>query len=305
MNPGLRIVVESYKTEVPVSIVHGGAGSKRNPDAGVWEVLGKASRVGLEKASGDLLEATVLSVEVLEDSCLLNAGRGSVLDYNGGISMDAGIMDGVSVKYGSVAGVKYPLHPIRLAYIVMRETAHNFIVGIEADLLAARMGLKKHPGPCDNRLEQWVTARANPLPIHLELNRHLVEGDTVGSVVVGVNKVVVGVSTGGIFLKLPGRVGDSPVIGGGFYSTGKIGVVATGLGEIISRGLLSYRIASAYESSGVEGVKSEFERFTEKYGCGTAGFILGSITGEVVAGYNTEFMPWTYCSISGCVNNKG
>ncbi|MEB3799051.1 MAG: isoaspartyl peptidase/L-asparaginase [Desulfurococcales archaeon] len=301
----MRIVVESYKTGTPVTIVHGGAGAKRNPNAEVWEVLRKAAIVGLEKASTDPLEATVLSVEVLEDSCLLNAGRGSVLDYNGGISMDAGIMDGVSVKYGAVAGVKYPLHPIRLAYIVMEETAHNFLVGMEADLLAARMGLKRHPGPCDNRVEQWVTARSKPLPKHLGLNKHLVEGDTVGSVVVGENKAVVGVSTGGIFLKLPGRVGDSPLIGSGFYSTGKVGVVATGLGEIISRGLLSYRIASAYESSGEEGVRREFERFTEKYGLGTAGFILGSIEGEVVAGYNTEFMPWTYCSEGRCVNNRG
>ncbi len=301
----MRIVVESYKTGIPVAIVHGGAGAKRNPNAEVWEVLRKASSVGLEKASADPLEATVLSVEVLEDSCILNAGRGSVLDYNGGISMDAGIMDGVSVKYGAVAGVKYPLHPIRLAYIVMKETAHNFLVGMEADLLAARMGLKRHPGPCDNRVEQWVTARAESFPKHLELNRHLVEGDTVGSVVVVVNKAMVGVSTGGIFLKLPGRVGDSPLIGSGFYSTGKVGVVATGLGEIISRGLLSYKIASAYESTRVDGVRSEFERFTEKYGSGTAGFILGSITGEVVAGYNTEFMPWTYCTTDRCVNNKG
>ncbi len=301
----MRIVIESYRTGTPVTIVHGGAGSKRNPDAGVWEILRKASSVGLEKALTDPLEATVLSVEVLEDSCILNAGRGSVLDYNGGISMDAGIMDGTSIKYGAVAGVKYPLHPIRLAYIVMRGTAHNFLVGMEADLLAARMGLKRHPGPCDNRVEQWITARGKPLPKHLESNKHLIEGDTVGSIVVGVKKSVAGVSTGGIFLKLPGRVGDSPLIGGGFYSTANVSVVATGLGEIISRSLLSYKISSAYESSGVEGVRREFERFTEKYGSGTAGFILGSITGEVVAGYNTEFMPWTYCSTDGCVNNKG
>jgi beta-aspartyl-peptidase (threonine type) len=301
----MDIIINSYKTEVPSTIVHGGAGARRDPDPSIWDVLRKAASIGLEKSLIDPVEATVMSVEVLEDSCILNAGRGSVLDYNGGISMDAGIMDGVSVKYGAVAGVRYPLHPIRLAYIVMNKTAHNFIVGIDADLVAAKMGLRRHPGPCSNRVKQWAEARKKPLPKHLEPNKQLADGDTVGSVVVGTDKVVVGVSTGGIFLKLPGRVGDSPLIGGGFYSTGKVGVVATGLGELISRYLLSYRLASAYESSGLEGVKAEFRRFTEKYGSGTAGFILGSLSGEVIAGYNTEFMPWIYCSANECANNSG
>ncbi|MCE4605995.1 MAG: isoaspartyl peptidase/L-asparaginase [Desulfurococcales archaeon] len=300
---GLQIVLKHCTLTTPVAIVHGGAGTWKAAPIEVWEVLDKAVMIGVENSSKSALEGAVLSVEKLEDTCLLNAGRGSVLDYYGNISMDAGLMDGVSRKYGAVANVHYPLHPIRLAYIIMNQTAHNFLAGMEADLFASQLGLTRHPGPCENRINQWVESRSKPLRPHLEANRKWLESDTVGGIVSDGNLVAVGVSTGGISLKMPGRVGDSPLIGGGFYSTGKVGVIATGIGELISRYLLSYRLALAFEEGGYSAVSKVFNEFTDKYGYGTAGFILGSNKGDVITGYNTEFMPWKACDKERCIGN--
>jgi beta-aspartyl-peptidase (threonine type) len=300
----MNIILTYEKLLPPLAIVHGGAGARKVVPHEVWDILRRAAEAGVKASGKNVLENVVLSVEVLEDNCYLNAGRGSVLDYYGNISMDAGLMDGVSRKYGAVANVRYPLHPIRLAYIVMTETAHNFLAGIEADIFASNIGLKKHPGPCENRVKQWVEYKRKPLPPHLEANRKWLESDTVGSVTVNYNSVGVGVSTGGLSLKMPGRVGDSPIIGGGFYSTGKVGVVSTGIGEIISRHLLSYRLAVAFEDGGYDKVVKVFSEFTSKYGEGTAGFILGTISGDIIAGYNTEFMPWMACNHSRCTGNN-
>ncbi|MEB3755998.1 MAG: isoaspartyl peptidase/L-asparaginase [Desulfurococcales archaeon] len=300
----MQIFLKHTNLTTPISIVHGGAGARKIVPAEVWEVLNKAAMRGVENSGNSPLEQVVLSVEKLEDTCLLNAGRGSVLDYYGNISMDAGLMDGISRKYGAVANVHYPLHPIRLAYIIMTQTAHNFLAGIEADIFASKLGLTKHPGPCVNRINQWLEFKSKPLRPYLEANKRWLESDTVGGIVSHEDLVAVGVSTGGISLKMPGRVGDSPLIGGGFYSTGKVGVVATGFGELISRHLLSYRLAIAFEEGGYNAVSKVFRDFTDKYGYGTAGFILGSTSGDIIAGYNTEFMPWVACNKEMCIGNN-
>ncbi|MCE4614721.1 MAG: isoaspartyl peptidase/L-asparaginase [Desulfurococcales archaeon] len=300
----MEIVLKHSRLTPPIAVVHGGAGARKVVPGEVWDILSKSAEEGVRNSKKSALERVVLSVEVLEDTCLLNAGRGSVLDYYGNISMDAGLMDGKSRKYGAVANVHHPLHPIRLAHIIMTNTAHNFLAGIEADLFASKLGLTRHPGPCENRMKQWLDLKSKPLRPYLEANKKWLESDTVGGIASHNNIVAVGVSTGGLSLKMPGRVGDSPVIGGGFYSTGKVGVVATGIGELISRYLLSYRLASAFEDGGYNATVKVFRDFTDKYGVGTAGFILSSIDGDIVAGYNTEFMPWSACNLEGCIDNN-
>ncbi len=296
----MKIYVERIE-DLPVIVNHGGAGSWRESDPKIDEILRSSAFQGLNRSREDLVEAVVEAVEVLEDTCLLNAGKGSSLDYYGGISMDAGVMDGAHMDYGAVSNVSYPLHPIRLAFIVLRETAHTFLTGWGADILAAIKGLAPHPDPCRDRIEKWIKAREHGMPSYLKANEKFLKGDTVGAVIVTDDNAVAAVSTGGLMLKMPGRVGDSPLVGGGFYSTGKTGVVATGIGEYISRFLLSYRIAIAYEDSGVNGVKKVFANFTDLFGAGSAGFILASADGVVIAAYNTEYMPWKVCSEKRCI----
>ena len=299
-----------FRCEKPIVIVHGGAG-RWNVDEEtkmrVLEVLKNAARSGLEAIlrGGNAVEAVVSSVKVLENSGLFNAGIGSVLNLFGEVEMDAGIMDGKTLRAGGVAAVTRPKHPIELARIVMEKTDHVLLVGRGADRLADLFGLEPRPP-----IPQRVLERYRELVKNLDSVRYWKKlkdllrivapmvSDTVGAVALDMDgNVAAAASTGGVWLKLPGRVGDSPIPGAGFYADNRGGgASATGLGEtIVMTSLTRFAVELMIRGKSAEEACIEaITELTRRFGTDTAGIIAIDVRGEIASVHNTEYMPFAY-----------
>lgn len=233
----------------PIILVHGGAGlrSMTRPRAAC---LKQALETGhdLLRSGSSALEAVEAAIRVLEASGLFNAGRGSNRQLDGAQRMDASIMDGRDLRAGAVASIEDVLHPISAARLVMNETAHVLLVGEWATRLATHFNLERQ-APTAQKTQQskkrgLAAARSErTLRIYREMTESgLVARKTLGQETVGAvgldqrGTVAAGASTGGVDIMLPGRVGDTPLIGCGVYADNKSGAVSmTGLGESIIR----------------------------------------------------------------------
>ncbi len=183
----------------------------------------------LDRGSSALV-AVEQTIRVLERSGLFNAGKGAHLQLDGVRRMDASIMEGECLRAGAVASIEGVIHPISAARLVMEETDHVLLVGPMATKFARHFKMERHRLQTPTRrlsygamLRQRSSAR----------DRH----GTVGAVALDrTGTVAAGASTGGIARMLPGRVGDTPIIGCGVYADSKSGAVSmTGLGEGIIR----------------------------------------------------------------------
>jgi beta-aspartyl-peptidase (threonine type) len=206
--------------------VHGGAGRVRN-EGGIIPALGKALDIGIELVrAGDPVSAAVEALAFMEETGLFNAGKGAVPNSEGRVQMDAGIMDGRSLKVGAV-GAAYLQSPIRAALDVMIKTPHSLIAG----------GNGMHgSGIVDS-------------------------GDTIGAVAATDDGwYVAASSTGGVRGKMPGRIGDAAIAGAGFYALNKTGATAlTGIGEQNMRVLTAFRIVNLMkEESALEALIDSF-----------------------------------------------
>jgi L-asparaginase / beta-aspartyl-peptidase len=209
----------------PAIIVHGGAGRIQDEelpqrlegckDAALagWKIL---------KQGGSALDAAEAAVVVLEDNPLFNAGTGSTLNSLGKVEMDAAIMEGSTLSAGAVAAVQRIKNPIKLARRVMEDGRHVLLACEGAQSFARQIGFPE----CAPEL----------LIVETERKRWEEKHGTVGCVTLdGAGRIAVATSTGGIFKKLPGRVGDSPLLGCGTYADELGGVSCTGHGEAIMR----------------------------------------------------------------------
>lgn len=179
----------------------------------------------------DALEAGVHLVE--SDPNVDSVGRGGYLNAKGELELDAAVMDGDTLRMGCVAGVRGFAHPVSIARKVMEETVHSILVGIGAEEFARKMGIPEAP------VDYMVTAAARKA-----WEEKLQEGhDTIGAVALDIHgSMGVAMSTSGANGKVPGRVGDTPIVGSGFYvESGVGGAAATGLGEDIMRTCLAFR----------------------------------------------------------------
>jgi len=299
----------------PVIAVHGGAGDWRvvfeaasrwglvlNEDL-VLDAVRGAALEGLKvlEAGGSALDAVVEAVRYMEDSGVFNAGVGSALDASGGISMDAGVMYSEGPRAGAVASVTYPRNPVVLARRVMELSDHVILCCGPADRLAQRLGLPRHPGPSPRARALWSLIkerlesgeppswwRRSPLAARL-----LAVGDTVGAVAVDSRgRLAAAVSTGGVTYKLPGRIGDSPVPGAGFYATPQAAAAATGVGEAILLSGLTLR-AVLLVSTGIpaaEAGSAALAAMKAMTGLG-GGLVIVGRGGEAAALFNTASMP--------------
>jgi beta-aspartyl-peptidase (threonine type) len=182
----------------------------------------------------------------MEDNPVFNAGRGSTLNLLGQVEADAGIMDGETRKGAGVALLHRTKNPIRLAKIVMEKTDHALLAGIGAERLGEASGLPKDNLKIPERVYEWKQVK-QPFGkgdlVDLPENPRLIQskgqslvGDTVGALAIDQNGLAAADSTGGVSLKLPGRIGDSPIIGAGFFADNRLGAAtATGVGEIAMR----------------------------------------------------------------------
>jgi len=292
-----------------VVVVHAGAGTWRffNRDE-VTNVIKSSLRAGIEalKRGGTALDAVVNATIVLEDSGILNAGLGSVVDALGRLTMDAGVMDGYTGRAGAVAAVTYPKNPIVLARKVMELTDHIILSGSGADELAFRLNLPKHPGPTERVLKLYkeYVSKADPTSVRFAKNVKIAKElgmlDTVGAVALDNDgRLAAAVSTGGIILKFPGRVGDSAIPGAGFYADRYGAAVATGVGETIMMSLLTYRAVQLIKEgyTAITAAKMALQFHTSLFGKDTAGLIIVDRSGTPYGAYNTQAMPWGYIRV--------
>ena len=164
-----------------------------------------------------------------------SVGYGGFPNLNGEMELDAAVMDGATLGLGAVCGLKGYLHPILVARDVMLKSKHNVLVGEGAAAFAAAQGYERTELVSPAAREKWekeiARRRAEPLG-----------HDTVGVISLDTRgHMFAGTSTSGAGMKLPGRVGDSPLVGSGFYVDDDCGgAAATGWGEDIMKGCASY-----------------------------------------------------------------
>lgn len=196
------------------------------------DCLRAALQVGyhlLDRGSSALV-AVEQTIRVLERSGIFNAGTGAHLQLDGVRRMDASIMEGDSLRAGAVASIEGIVHPITAARRVMEETDHVLLVGPMATKFARHFKMERQPFAGKPRRFSYETALRKTAH---NRERH----GTVGAVALDrAGTVAAGASTGGIDCMLPGRVGDTPIIGCGVYAENEAGAVSmTGLGEGIIR----------------------------------------------------------------------
>ncbi|MBI5672271.1 MAG: isoaspartyl peptidase/L-asparaginase [Nitrospirae bacterium] len=193
----------------------------------------------LDRGSSALV-AVEQTIRVLERSGLFNAGTGAHLQLDGVRRMDASIMEGDSLRAGAVASIEGIVHPITAARLVMEETDHVLLVGPMATKFARHFKMERQPFTGKPRRFSYETALRKTAH---NRERH----GTVGAVALDrAGTIAAGASTGGIDRMLPGRVGDTPIIGCGVYAENETGAVSmTGLGEGIIRLAVAKEICAA------------------------------------------------------------
>jgi L-asparaginase / beta-aspartyl-peptidase len=271
-------------SRVPVLIVHGGAGA--DPKTGREELragITEAARAGWERLAGggSSLDAVEAAVRALEDHPRFNAGRGSVLTSAGTVEMDASIMEGDRLANGAVACVTGLRHPITLARRILEAGRHSFFVGEGALAQARALGVPL----CDP---------AELVLEHQQRRLQEVQSGTVGAVALDrAGVIAAAASTGGTTGKLPGRVGDSPLIGCGAYAESTLGGVScTGDGEAIIRVVLARRTLEIMKSVGdpMHACQVAVDVLVEE-GRGGGGLIGVDWRGRIGWAHSTPLMP--------------
>ena len=180
--------------------------------------------------------------KVEDDPAYVSVGRGGLPDREGRVMLDAAYMDGGTLHFGGVMSAEGIQNPIRAAMLLSQRRKNCLLAGRGAEQFALSAGLPLRDMLTDNARARWREALlAADAPIE-PYRGH----DTVCVVALDESGGMgVGTSTSGLFMKEPGRVGDSPIVGSGFYCDARFGgAAATGLGEDIMRGCLSYDVVS-------------------------------------------------------------
>jgi beta-aspartyl-peptidase (threonine type) len=250
------------KTEVVLAI-HGGEGDvdEKTPQPEQMQIRAKLEEAlkkgyeAMQLKGGTSLDGVEAAIRVMEESGLFDAGLGSVLDHDGHASLDASIMRGDDHRAGAVADVTIVKHPISAARAVMEYSDHVLIVGPGADRFARRFLAKEDIVPPDDFVNKrnWAevqkvwkkkTRRTEPQASGGPAVGRRRYG-TVGAVALWNKVLAAGTSTGGLTDKLPGRVGDSPIIGAGTYAdNATCAVSCTGIGEYFIRYTVAHDVSA-------------------------------------------------------------
>jgi L-asparaginase / beta-aspartyl-peptidase len=300
---------------MPIAIiVHGGAGNV-TPDRAeiVQEGCREAALSGwrILQAGGSALDAVETAVRSLEDNPQYNAGTGACLTSDGNIELDAGIMEGHTLQVGAVACVELIKNPISLARKIL-ESPYVLLAGKGAQEYALERGIPM----CE--LEDLVTERQYQIwlekktqaakesnikdePRHHRREVASIEAredkyGTVGAVAIDMaGHLAAATSTGGIPNQYPGRVGDSPLVGCGFYADDNAAVSCTGDGEDFSRLLIAKRAADfvAHGETARDAAATAIA-FLGAKATGTGGLIMVDRKGNIGFAWNSHHMKYAY-----------
>ena len=282
-------------------LVHGGAWAI--PDAMVeahLEGVGAAAAAGFEvlERGGSCLDAVEAAVVTMEDDETFDAGRGSFLNMDGRVQLDACMMDGRTLRAGGVGCVEHIPNPIRAAKKILTESPHVYFVGTGAERFAQEHGIEL----CSN--DDLVIPREVERLRDAKLQGYLQmpdefgpmrSHDTVGAVALDrEGNIAAGTSTGGTLNKAPGRVGDSSLIGCGCYADNRSAAVSTtGWGEPMMKLVLSKWTADRVEQGLVPQEAAQRALFYLKSRLnGHGGIILLDVRGRFGVAHNTPRMAW-------------
>ncbi len=302
------------KGQLPVIVVHGGAGTWQPERSGPGiEGVRKSAQVGFAvlRRGGKALDAVMKSVMSMEDDGVFNAGYGSSLNIERKVEMEASIMDGRTLKAGAAGLLRDIKNPVRLARTIMEKTDHVFVVGEGAEKLADLYHLERRDPTTELRLSYYEKQKRLLIQGRFELpklaslvkrNPSLFNLETVGAVAVDMKEnVAAATSTGGFPLKLPGRIGDSPMIGCGTYADNAGGACsATGVGEVAIRLALAKAVCGSIENgkSAQEAVERAIKlvntRLRTTYN--SMGLIAVDREGRIGAAHNSPNMCWAHMS---------
>ena len=281
----------------PTLVIHAGAifgpeDYDKNRDAEYRAALQKSLEAGsaILTNNGSALDAVEKAIHVLEECGLFDAGRGAVYTSNGIQELDASIMDGKTKKAGAVAGVHTIKRPISAARKVMEETWHVLLIGEGAEQFAGKQGLEiVEPSYFQNdfRYQQYLRLKAEEEGV--EAMKH----STVGAVALdSFGNLAAGTSTGGLEMKMPGRVGDTPIVGAATYANNETCAVScTGEGEYYIRTSAAFDIHALMEYKGlnVKDASNEVLKKIKDLG-GLGGLIALDKEGNISMVYTTESM---------------
>jgi beta-aspartyl-peptidase (threonine type) len=288
----IAIAVHGGAWDIPIELqADHVAGCRAAAEIG-WAVLARG---------GAALDAVEAAVRVMEDHPVFDAGRGSHLNRDGEVELDAGLMDGRTLMAGAVASVKHIANPISLARRVLHDSPHVFLVGAGAERFAQEAGLPLCD-PADLVIERerraWAARLAEAAAGADPARAFQAQAaDTVGAVALdAAGNLAAGNSTGGTMFKYPGRVGDTPLIGCGLYADNLLGAaVCTGWGEQIMKTVLAKtavdQIALLGDARTAANVAIAY--FQNRVG-GLGGVIALSPTGQVGLAHSTPCLAHAY-----------
>lgn len=299
--------------------IHGGTGADKKDmtpelDRQLRALLTEALQAGRSRlqSGGVSLDAVETAIRVMEDSPLLNAGKGAVFTHEGRNELDASIMDGRTKKAGAVAGVTIVKNPIAAARAVMEKSKHVLFVGRGAEIFATQQGLEIVDPSYFWTEERWnsirdiwkkeadAKTRTGELPA---LPPKKSEYGTVGAVALDAHgNLAAGTSTGGMTNKMAGRVGDSPIIGAGTYADNAAGAIScTGHGEFFIRYAVSHEIVAQvkYRGASIKDAAEDVINRQLKDAGGEGASICLDPQGNFATAYNSEGL------YRGCITSDG
>ena len=279
----------------PALILHGGAGARRERDY-TREIAHMGEVVAAMKARLDFgvsaLDVAVEATVLLEDSGLYVAGRGASPNLAGAYELDASLMDGSTRRAGAVAALQGFRNPVVAARAVMDRTPHVMLAGEGASLFAFDQGLE----PIADEAA-WFTRAGQGEDNHPPGT--LAHG-TVGCCVLDLDgRLAAATSTAGVFGKMPGRVGDTPIPGAGSWADGRVAVSGTGQGEYFIRVAacvqVSWRVAAGQTLA--EAGRSVIDEIGDMGGDG--GLIALDCDGNITAPFNSQGMKRAWLTPDG------
>lgn len=301
----------SSKEDIFGIVIHGGAGTilKENMsdslETAYKEKLKEAISIGHEilKNGGTSLEAITKTINILEDSPLFNAGKGSVFTHDATNELDASIMDGATLNAGAVAGVKHIKNPIDLAKDVMQKSEHVMLYGAGAEEFAQSLGYKMMDTSYFYTKSRYKSLQRVLEKENLENTEKISFKDpyiknskfgTVGCAALDKHgNLASGTSTGGMTNKRWNRIGDAPIIGAGTYANNATcAISSTGWGEFFIRSVVAFDISAMMEYKGMslqDAAKEVIHKKVPALG-GDGGIVAIDKDGNVAMEFNTAGM---------------